>query len=157
MNANLLRSFALGLMSATAVCGAVYFLGPDDTKKSEAPKEVVKEELTEEEMKNKLLDSGYVVLTKEELQTQIEDAKASQETPAEKKEEEGVYNTVITITPGMTTGDVADALINANIIKNKQYFVKAVERKGLVQKLRPGAYEVNSNMALEELLATIYK
>lgn len=158
MKANLIRSFAAGLLLATVVSGSVYFLSNDDSNGSQA-------NLSTEEMKTALTEKGYKVLTEveyaEELAAaQIEAEESQQEAAAEETTEKAetiVYRTMVTVTQGMTSIDVGDALVSAKIIASRPEFVNLVEQKGLVQELRPGTFEVQSDMTLDQVIATIYK
>lgn len=158
MKANLIRSFAAGLLLATVVSGSVYFLSNDDSNGSQA-------NLSTEEMKTALTEKGYKVLTEveyaEELAAAQIEAEESQQEAAEEetteKAETIVYRTMVTVTQGMTSIDVGDALVSAKIIASRPEFVNLVEQKGLVQELRPGTFEVHSDMTLDQVIATIYK
>jgi len=157
MKAKLIRSFAAGLLLATVVSGSVYFLSSNDSSN-----ENKQEKLSTEEMKTLLTEEGYKVLTEVELAeqlaaAQIEAEESKEQATTENTTEKVVYRTMITVTSGMTSIDVGDALVNAKIIANRQEFVNLVEQKGLVQELRPGTFEVQSDMTLDQVIATVYK
>ena len=157
MNPNTLRSVAAGLLIATGVCGAVYFFGSTEETNSKQ-----QEKMSSEEMKDVLTTEGYVVLTEDELNNKIADAEANVSkniltNQQNQQSETIVYRTMITVTSGMTSIDVGNALTSAKIIPNRKAFTDAVEAKGLVQNLRPGTFEVQSDMTLDEVIATIYK
>ena len=157
MKAKLIRSFAAGLLLATVVSGSVYFLSSNDSSN-----ENKQEKLSTEEMKNLLTEEGYKVLTEVELAeqlaaAQIEAEESKEQATTENTPEKVVYRTMITVTSGMTSIDVGNALVNAKIIANRQEFVNLVEQKGLVQELRPGTFEVQSDMTLDQVIATVYK
>ena len=157
MNPNTLRSVAAGLLIATGVCGAVYFFGSTEETNSKQ-----QEKMSSEEMKDILTTEGYVVLTEDELNNKIADAEANVSkniltNQQNQQSETVVYRTMITVTSGMTSIDVGNALTSAKIIPNRKAFTDAVEAKGLVQNLRPGTFEVQSDMTLDEVIATIYK
>ena len=120
------------------------------------------EKMSSEEMKDVLTTEGYVVLTEDELNNKIADAEANVSkniltNQQSEQSETVVYRTMITVTSGMTSIDVGNALTSAKIIPNRKAFTDAVEAKGLVQNLRPGTFEVQSDMTLDEVIATIYK
>ncbi|RSK25896.1 hypothetical protein EJF36_02750 [Bacillus sp. HMF5848] len=84
-----LRSFAAGLIVATAVSAVAYFMQPDELISSEALAEANTEEintaLTEEEMREMLTAAGYVIHTEEEWNTlQDRDEEQSQTESQEK-------------------------------------------------------------------------
>ncbi|WP_050613865.1 hypothetical protein [Bacillus testis] len=156
MTANTLRSFAFGLLVATGICGAVYFLTPDASDDKSTQKTV---QLSEEEMKDELSSQGYIVLTNDQLKDQIS---AAQEKESDKKTENQesdkvVYRTMLTVTSGMTSIDVGNALANAHVIASSKEFSDLVERRGLSQALRPGTFEIQSDMTLEQVIAVIFK
>lgn len=153
MKAKLIRSFAVGLLLATVVSGSVYFLSSNGSSKGD---------LSTEEMKTLLTEDGYKVLTEVELAeqlaaAQIEAEKSQEQTATENTTEKVVYRTMITVTSGMTSIDLGDALVSAKVIESRQQFVDLVEQKGLVQELRPGTFEVQSDMTLDQVIATIYR
>ena len=152
MKANSLRSFAGGLIVAAAVCGAVYFFGP-----SEATSTQQANEPSVTEMKSLLADQGYVVQTEEELTKKLAAAKPVTDTSKNKTEQKIVYRTMISVTSGMTSVDVGRALMQAKIINSGIRFYKAVEKKGLSNSLRPGIYEIDSDMTRDEIITAIYK
>ncbi|MFC0469990.1 hypothetical protein ACFFHM_05410 [Halalkalibacter kiskunsagensis] len=162
MKANSIRSFAIGLIAAATVCGGVYFLGPTETASTQA-----EEKLSVEEMKTMLASEGYVIQTEDEWQMQlaaIEEAEAAAqevEEPKEVKEEkEGeeiiIYRTMLTVSPGMTSIDVGEALVRAHIIDSAIEFYNEVEKRGLANELRPGTFDVESEMTLAEVISTIF-
>ncbi|WP_332698804.1 hypothetical protein [Halalkalibacter lacteus] len=161
MKANSIRSFAFGLIVAAGVCGGVYLLGPSETASTHAA-----EKLSVEEMKSMLATEGYVIQTEEEWQIQlatIEEAEAveeieeAEETEEEKEvEEKIIYRTMLTVSPGMTSIDVGKALVRAHIIDSAMEFYNEVEKRGLANELRPGTFDVESAMTLEEVIATIF-
>lgn len=161
MKANLITSFAAGLLVSAGVCAVVYFSEPapaeKDAKKSvEAPKE--------EEMIQSLSTSGYIILTNEEWNKQlaaIEEKEAEKKQPekeanAEEKEKI-VYRTIVNVAPGMTSIDVGNALVQGKIIDNARTFFNEVEKKGLSNELKPGTFELDSDMSLEEVMNIIFK
>lgn len=155
MKAESLRSLAIGLLIATGVCGAVYFFGPSEETTTEKA-----EKLSSEEMKTSLTSEGYVILTEDELNQKLAEVQVElNETVNNETEapEKVVYRTMITVTSGMTSIDVGDALVSAQIIKSRKEFTDRVEAKGLVHNLRPGTFEVQSDMTMDQVIATIYK
>lgn len=155
MNVNTMRSFAFGLLLASGICGAVYYMGSDSNEVNSAKMQEIS---TEEEMKNELNSKGYHILTEDELQEQIAKAKAGAEDKVTTEAPEKiVYRTMITITSGMTSIDVGKALESAKIIKSSKEFSNLVERRGLSQDLRPGTFEVQSDMTIEQIISTVFK
>lgn len=157
MKANILSSFASGLLVSASICGAVYFSESKPTV-TNSKKEI--QSLTVEEMKNKLSSSGYVILTDQELEEQLASVKApepAKEPVEQEKEEAVVYRTIVNVAPGMTSIDVGRALAHGKIIDNAKTFFNEVEKRGLSNELKPGTFELDSSMSLDEVVKTIFK
>lgn len=158
MKANILSSFASGLLVSASICGAVYFSEP---KSSEKKNEKETQPPTIEEMKNALSSSGYVILTDKELEEQLAAAQPKKEVSKETKQEEAeeavVYRTIVTVASGMTSIDVGKALVQGKIIDNAKTFFNEVEKRGLSNELKPGTFELDSTMSLDEVVKTIFK
>ncbi len=159
-----MQSFAGGLLVAASVCAAVYFFGPSEATTTQA-----QEKPTIDEMISLLGADGYVIHTEEQWQEQLAAFEAeteSEEKPeAEEKATEEktevkeviIYRTLLTISPGMTSIDVGEALVRAEITDSAMTFFKEVEKRGLANDLRPGTFEVNSEMSLDEVISIIFK
>lgn len=161
INAKMLLSFSVGLLTASIVLGIVYLADSDDKPKAA---------MTEEEMKDKLTEAGYLVYTEEEWNEIVgtpdenEEKAPSEETeaveePPEKPEEnkEEVRKLTITVTKGMTSIDIGKILEREKFIENAYDFTKAVEQKGVANRLQLGTFEVNSSMTTDEIIATLFK
>ncbi|MGE6755139.1 hypothetical protein ACQKFO_17135 [Rossellomorea sp. NPDC071047] len=159
---NSLRSFAAGLLIATTSIGAVYMFGPSEAKSTEKVETVKTEKLSEEEMVKQLTSNGFVIHTEAEWNKQLSAMTEKQEEKVEDKKEvktddKVIYKTILTVSTGMTSIDVGNALENANIIKDGLDFYKEVEKRGLENDLRPGTFEVESGMTTDEIISTIFK
>lgn len=169
MTHKVMSSFASGILLASCILGGVYFFSSDDAgaEEASAKKETETVAATEtptlsaEDMKSQLETEGYVVLTDEEYLKEIEaheeKAKAEGEKAAAENAEKVVYTTVINVASGMTSSDVAEALVAGNIIKDASSFVKAVESKGVANKLRLGVFKIDSTMSVDKIISTIFK
>ncbi len=158
MTPNSLRSFATGLLVAATVTGAVYFFGPSEAKSTEKSSDTVKsEKLTEDEMIDQLASKGYVIHTEDEWNKQQEANKKTEEKTGKKSGKNVVYRTILTVSSGMTSIDVGNALEKANIIDSGIQFYKEVEKRGLENDLRPGTFEVESGMSTDEMMSIIFK
>lgn len=160
MESNTIRSFAGGLIVAAVFLGGVYFMGPGEASskvKEDNSKKTT--ELSVDEMKSKLAAEGYVIQTQEELDKQLSDAtaKAEAEKPKEDANQNVVYRTVISVSQGMTSIDVGKALEQTQIIDNGFAFSQEVEKRGLSNQLKPGMFEVQSGMSVDEIIAAIFK
>lgn len=152
-----MRSFAFGLIIAACLCGVAYYSTNDETSAKEVEKPSV------EDMKKALVSEGYVIHTEEEWHEQLaatekakEDEKAEEE-PKEAEKEKIIYRSTITVSEGMTSIDVGRALEKAKIIKDPMDFVNEVEKQKLEKDLKPGSYEVDSNMKLKDAMSVIFK
>ncbi|WP_197277546.1 aminodeoxychorismate lyase [Bacillus sp. FJAT-27245] len=157
MRINLLSSFAAGMLLTTTICSAVYFTA--DTPK--ASSKTVKVETSEAEMKSKLETKGYVVQTKADYDKILADANATvpkQTKPVEKTPDaKPVTKVIINVTDGMTSINVGRMLVEAGIVKDAFAFSKDIEKKGLMNKLRPGVFVVDSSMTYDQVVSTIFK
>jgi hypothetical protein len=164
MMKNSLRSFASGLLIATTMIGAVYLFGPEKAESTEQPAETAKTKaLTEEEMMAQLTSKGYVIQTEEEWNKQAAaaaDSEKKEDKPSpqeESSQEKVVYRAILSISTGMTSIDVGNALENAKIIDNGLDFYKEVEKRGLENELRPGTFEIESGMSMDKIISIIFK
>jgi hypothetical protein len=163
MTPNSLRSFALGLLLAATVTGGFYFFGPSEAKSTVKADQTVKtEKLTEDEMIEQLTSKGFVVQTEDEWNKQIaavnEKKEEKTEKKSEKKNEEGVvYRTILNVSMGMTSIDIGNALEEAKIIDDGMKFYKEVENRGLENELRPGTFQIESGMSMDEIISIIFE
>jgi hypothetical protein len=158
MKTNAIQSFAIGLLVATGVFAAVYYFGPSGTTTSQTVKAS-----TEDEMKIALTDRGYVIQTQEEWNQQqvaLEEAKKNstnapkEEAPAETGTVE--YHAMLSVSSGMTSIHVGQALEQMKIINKASDFSNQVEARGLSNELKPGIFEVKSGMTIDELISVIF-
>lgn len=77
--------------------------------------------------------------------------------PEGEQTEKVEYRTVLFVASGMTSIDVGNALVQSKIIPNAFEFSQEVERRGLANALKPGMYEVQSGMTMDEIIGTIFK
>jgi CHASE3 domain sensor protein len=162
MTPKVLSSFAAGIIVAAGVCGAVYFSSSEEetvTKTAESPKNTVTKEITEDEMKDKLSSLGYIIKTDDEYTADLKDAaeQAAPESSDQQEDQKVIYKTVINVASGMTSIDVANALVKGKIIDNASSFTKTIESRNLSNKLKPGVFEVDSTMSLDEVISQIFK
>jgi hypothetical protein len=159
-----LRSFAGGLIVAAGIIGIVYLSGGSGEG-------TTVKKMSEKEMKTELAEKGYMIHTEEEWNQQVAaidraDAKADKpaknetEAPTEPtapvEEETAVYKTIVNVSSGMTSIDVGRTLETAKIIPSAFEFSQEVERRGLSNKLKPGVFEIESNMNIDQILAVIF-
>ncbi|MDQ0200203.1 aminodeoxychorismate lyase [Neobacillus ginsengisoli] len=164
MRINLLSSFAAGLLISTTICGAVYFSTKSDVPKAAVKtsesQTTVKVQPSENEMKNTLVSKGYIVQTIAEFDKKMKDAKGAdqkQAAPADNQSNKAVTKVILNVSDGMTSIDVGNMLVRANLVPNAFNFSKDIEKKGLENKLRPGVFVVDSNMSYDQVVSTIFK
>jgi cell division protein YceG involved in septum cleavage len=171
MRANVMNSFATGLLVATSVCAGVYFFGTSESSTSTEASEVnevtetnetetqTAEVPSEKEMKDLLTTAGYIIHTEKEWEENLAKIEANQDkaNASEDGKEKVVYKAVLNVSQGMTSIDVGKALVQANIIDNAMTFYNEVEDRGLANELRPGTFELDSEMSLDEAINTIFK
>ncbi|QCR33463.1 endolytic transglycosylase MltG [Lysinibacillus sp. SGAir0095] len=162
MKANLINSFAAGLLISAGVCGTVYF---SQSTTKEQTDQVTAKSIAEEEMKTSLSNAGYVILTKTEWDEQLAVTEKETETKGQQTQKEHtdqdnekvIYRTVINVASGMTSIEVGNALVQGEIIDNAMTFFNEVEKRGLANDLKPGIFKLDSNMSLDEVINTIFK
>jgi hypothetical protein len=160
MRAKMMRSFAAGLIVAASICGAVYFSNPSEVGSTEGTSQP-----TEEQMKSALNSAGYVILTEKEWKDKLTAAEKKQgsspnETGVEDSgeiKEKIIYRTVLNVASGMTSIDVGHALVKGKIIDDAKNFFNEVENRGLANELRPGTFELDSEMTMDEVISIIFK
>ncbi|MCA1055743.1 endolytic transglycosylase MltG [Rossellomorea aquimaris] len=159
MTSNPLRSFASGLLVAATIIGAFYLFGPSQAESSEkATKTVKTEKLSEDQMIEQLTSKGFVVHTEDEWNKQMAKANEQKEKKPEKKNDDGVvYRTILNVSMGMTSIDIGNALEEAKIIDDGMKFYKEVENRGLENELRPGTFQIESGMSMDEIISIIFK
>lgn len=169
MKHNIISSFAAGILVATAISGGVYFSTKSEASSANATEteevqttteeeKVVQTTPTVEEMQEILSTSGYVVQTKEEVEAADAEWKKKVEEAESSNNGNVVYRTMISVTNGMTSIDVGNALKSANIISQSAFeFSKQVEDKGVANYLKPGSYEIDSTMSTDKIISTIFK
>ncbi|WP_147535820.1 endolytic transglycosylase MltG [Bacillus marasmi] len=186
MTAKTMQSIAAGIFIAACLITAVYYLFPNDaaanpkTKLSEkemkaalvAEGYVVKTEKdwdaqvaaveAAEKKANKAEKAANnaekAAKTASEKSTKAKDKqKEEPKTKTETQPEEKiVYRTVIFVASGMTSIDVGNALVQSKIIPNALEFTQEVDRRGLANGLKPGMYEVQSGMTMDEIIGVIF-
>ncbi|OCA90020.1 MULTISPECIES: hypothetical protein [unclassified Bacillus (in: firmicutes)] len=160
MTPKVLSSFAAGIIVAAGVCGAVYYSSSEEetvTQAAESPKNTITKEMTENEMKDELSSLGYVIKTEDEYSAELKEAEQTAKETSEQQDQKVIYKTVINVASGMTSIDVAQALVKGKIINDASSFTKTIESRKLENKLKPGVFEVDSTMSMDEVINHIFK
>ncbi len=87
--------------------------------------------------------------------TIAETSETIQKNPATKAAEKVPSEIQVTIPDGATYLDVSKILVDANIIKDEEIFVKLIQEKKLEESILPGTYTLTQNADHEELLKTL--
>lgn len=185
MSGKSMRNFSGGLLVATAILSLVYFLSPSQAASTEKLSADDAKSLLESEgyvvHTQQEWDASIAAVTaagtkvEEVAQETEKQAKATKETkpkeskakkatekkkteaPKQAEPEKVVKTLTITVAQGMYISDVGNALVEAQFIPNALEFSQRVESLGLSSALRPGSYEVNSGMTMDEMISVIFK
>lgn len=87
--------------------------------------------------------------------TRTESSESIQKNPVTKAAEKVPSEIQVTIPDGATYLDVSKILIDANIIKDEEAFVKLIQEKKLEESILPGSYTLPQDADHEELLKTL--
>ncbi|MBH0168613.1 hypothetical protein [Fictibacillus sp. 18YEL24] len=152
MTSKNLRGFSAGIILSTGILAGFYYTADDADKTSD---------LTEESVAQYLSEKGELAISKEEYtslkDTETAAAPVAKEEPktVPQKEEDKVYQMTLTITQGMSTGEVCDLLQKENIIKNSDEFLKYLRTNNLEGAVRAESHQVNSKMSFDEIAKEI--
>lgn len=146
-----LRGFSAGIIISTGILAGVYYTADTENRT----------ELTDTAVEQYLSEKGELAISKEEY-TSLTEAESAAAAPAKEeadaepeKEEEKVFQMTLTITQGMSTGEVCDLLQKGNIIKDSKEFLKYLRSNNLEGAVRAESHQVNSSMNFDELAKEI--
>jgi len=144
MRKRTMRSFSLGLLVSTSLIGAAYYMSPPA-----AP--------TEADVEAYLQRHELVAIEKTEYDKLLSaQPKAPSEQPP-KQSVQTVYVYRLVIEKGDTPEAFAKELEAARIIDSARSFNDYLQKQGLAHSIRPGAYNVRSDMdyaAISRLIAS---
>jgi hypothetical protein len=134
-----IRAAALGMLFATSVMGTAYYIEPKT--------------LTKAKLDDVLEKEGLVAIRESEYKKLIEAAKKKQSTlaPINPSSPKTVFVYSLTIQKGDVPNDFAQKLENAHIISDADALVAYLQTHGLTRYIRPGTYQVHSDMSYEEI------
>ncbi|EZP76156.1 hypothetical protein H839_12804 [Parageobacillus genomosp. 1] len=139
MKKQTIRAIALGMLFATSVIGAAYYMEFGT--------------LTTAKLHDALKKEGLIAISVSEYKKLKEAAKqdsppsVSNNQPSAKT----VYVYFLTIQKGEVPNDFAQKLKDAHIIPDANAFVTYLETHGLTRYVRAGTYKVHSGMSYEEI------
>jgi hypothetical protein len=148
-----IRTFAIGMLLATAVIGSIYYYSKPA-------------KLTETDIHSYLQEKGLIAISTKEYK-QLKEAKQQLQSNSANKQvklaqknidkPETIYSYQLVIDKGKTASEIAKELEGAQVINDAVTFIKYLRDHGLTRKIRGGTYQVNSNMNHEELSKMITK
>ncbi|MCZ0704055.1 hypothetical protein J2T56_002297 [Natronobacillus azotifigens] len=169
-----LRAFALGLITATLLLGVIYLL------EDEVEPEIIETTLSNEEMIQQLEQEGYSISEESMYDDSIyedsaTDADIDQDNISDENhenedtstdEDESTYTTddheqdnnnvyILTIEPGMTVSQVAEYLVAAGIIENRTEFIDYLAVNNYGTNIQVGQFELIRTMSLAEVAELI--
>ncbi|WP_096188412.1 hypothetical protein [Evansella halocellulosilytica] len=167
-----LRGIAAGIFLATSAFSATYYLSSPQNTEEQA------RAISEEEAMA-ILEESYVILADDEyndmtdelsslrvendelVETQDDrdesdnEQEENEESSDESNEGDIIYQTIITVQQGMTSGDIGSQLERLNIIDNARDFETAVSDMGVEMQIQLGETRVSSDMSIEEMVEAI--
>lgn len=139
MTKQTIRAAALGMLFATSVIGAAYYMESHT--------------MTTSKLHDALKKEGLIAISETEYKKLKEAAK--QDEPASvstnQSSSKTVYVYFLTIQKGEVPNDFAQKLKDAHIIPDANAFVTYLETHGLTRYVRAGTYKVHSGMSYEEI------
>ena len=167
---NSLLSFASGMIIATSIFTAVYYIQPS----KEDEKAIVEEHITtDREVQQYLNNKGYISIPKqtydELMALQAESKKPAQkekeieakpkvpETAPPKKVVTEKKSYTLTVKPGMDSIQIAKLLENAGIVDSRKEFDQFLTKKNWTASIQVGAYKLDDSMTYEEIGKIITK
>lgn len=157
MNKKNVRSFAIGIIFTVSIIWlwGSFFQGEGEV------------EINIDEARNKLEESGFVILPEEEYEKlaalQKEEKKEEEiteekeETSTEKTDDPNDHKKTLTIEKGMSSRDIARKLHEMNIIEDEHSFEQYLISQGYSKTLQIGSFELHDGMSYEEIANIIAK
>ncbi|MBA2173590.1 hypothetical protein H0266_01645 [Halobacillus locisalis] len=149
-----IRTFALGLLTATTALGVTYYM-------EEPSSEPHQKQLTLEDMMTEVEKQGYAVLSNQEL-TALENDSSPREAPknSEKEDEEipeteKVYVYSLDIVQGTTSDDISRKLAQAGIIEKASELEQYMAVNDYSRFIQVGQATIDSDMTLNEIAKAI--
>ncbi|MFB4164750.1 hypothetical protein ACE1TI_13200 [Alteribacillus sp. JSM 102045] len=154
-----LQIFAAGWFTAACFVSIYYFFYPDSlakpVKPNQRPPDI--QELEEEKIISFLEEKGFTVLNSEEVQELKQNAASDDKNNENKEASAAAVNAVLHIEKGMSSRDVASLLHQLNMIEDISSFEKEMNKSGAATSIQAGFYQLNSDMAEEEMINDITK
>lgn len=181
---NSLRSFASGMVIATSILTAIYYLQPQVEREQ---KIIVKETLTDDKVQQYLNEKGYLSISKQEYDDLLAIKTKSKENETKVVPGQKVPKTAanqnnntatkpqnpqttipnnsgqpqksytLTVKPGMDSIQIVTLLEKAGIIDDGRKFDQFLTKKDWTGSIQIGTYKLNNSMSFEEIGKIITK
>ena len=151
MDKRSIRSFALGMLLATAIIGSMYYYYRPL-------------EWTEQQLESMLKEKGLVAVNVKEYENLKQFSKQQEEKENKNQdrqrtirqqnstvEHETIHAYRLVVSEGKFPRDIARELEEARVIEDAADFTNYLEKRNLTRKIRVGTYNVNSKMSYEQL------
>ncbi|UOE75391.1 endolytic transglycosylase MltG [Parageobacillus thermoglucosidasius] len=140
-----IRAIALGMLLATSIIGAAYYMEFGS--------------MTTAKLHEALQKDGMVAIKKAEYQKLKKAAQQNKTTAVSNNPQppKTVYVYLLTIQKGERSIDFAQKLEEAHIIPDADAFVTYLQTRGLTRYIHAGTYKVHSEMSYEEIANLIAK
>jgi hypothetical protein len=148
MTSKNLRGFSAGIIISTGILAGVYYTNSSNNDSK----------LTDEAVEQYLSEKGELAISEDEY-TSLKAANSAPAAAVKKtapvKDEEKVTEMNLTITQGMSTGEVCNLLQKGKIIKDSKEFLKYLRSHNLEGLVRAETHQVNSKMTFDEIAKEI--
>ncbi|MBM7650040.1 polyhydroxyalkanoate synthesis regulator phasin [Bacillus ectoiniformans] len=159
MNRQSTRAFAAGLLTASAALLIYSQTADEPNSGTDAMKTALEQQkftvLTQSEAAQQKTKIAELESEVDRLQKQLESnstktPEASDETKPKAKKADSKSLT-LTISPGMPSSEIGEALEKAGMINSAQQFNDYLTENGYAAKLQVGTHEIHSTMSLKEM------
>ncbi|MCP8616867.1 hypothetical protein [Salirhabdus salicampi] len=148
-----LRSYSLGMMTATLLLGGYFLFFYESTTEEEVEEHHEKPIRTDDAL-SLLREDGYIIFTQEELE-QFEQNIKHKEEKSEEYDQQEKQSVTLKIERGMNTTEVGDALVELNIIDDKDAFITFMEKHEYTKSIIYGEYDIKTDATYEEIASII--
>lgn len=146
-----IQAFAGGIILATSVLAAVFYLTDED--QAAAVKE--NKTVTEQDVNNYLDSKKMVSVNRDEYQKLLDSKKSLNDDSSSDTKTDKVKTYKLTIKDGMSTADVSAILEKEGIISSAQDFNDYVIDAGYHKEIRAGEFKVKSDMSFKKIVKTL--
>ncbi|MGD6815462.1 hypothetical protein ACQCVE_00110 [Metabacillus sp. 113a] len=155
MSRKSIQAFSAGIISATAILSAAYFLSPKE--------EAVPAEITKKQVQTYLGSEGEVALPRDQYEALVKakeeavsnDNKQKEAAKTEEAPRQETYR--FSIGDGMSTGEVAQIMEEGGIIPSAKEFASYLIDTDLHRKVRQGKYNLPTGLTNEEAAKYLVK